>query len=114
VEATAAAEAKAWFDLGRLPDAGGEPRQVTAAGRDLVVWRTERGRLSVLDNSCPHQGSALSSGSVQGEYLRCVSHGYLIATDGWCDRAGLATGSHRTRESDGIVYAMLPTGGRPA
>jgi phenylpropionate dioxygenase-like ring-hydroxylating dioxygenase large terminal subunit len=103
-----------WIGVCGAPAPGGAPRRVSAAGRDLVVWRTEKGRLSVLHDSCPHQGNPLSSGSVQGEFLRCVSHGYLVDADGWCDRAGISTGSVRARESGGVVYVKLMDKGPPA
>jgi len=76
----------------------------SVGSKPIVVWRTMRGRVVALDDSCPHQGNALSAGAVVGESLRCPVHGWEVASDGWCDRAGGATRRHPTRVADGEMY----------
>lgn len=96
-----------WRDL--LPDAdlGVTPKAMMADGRALVVWRTASGRVCVLDDDCPHQGTELSGGSVDGETLRCPKHGWAVGTDGWCDQAAASTPSHRVQVRDGMITVRL-------
>jgi phenylpropionate dioxygenase-like ring-hydroxylating dioxygenase large terminal subunit len=82
-------------------------RRLVIGGRALVVWRSARGRVVVLDDRCPHQGNELSNGTVVGEALRCSVHGWEVGTDGWCDRAGAAARQHRAQERDGVLLVEI-------
>jgi 3-ketosteroid 9alpha-monooxygenase subunit A len=54
-------------------------------GRDLVLFRTEDGRASVLDAHCPHLGAHLGiGGRVEGGGLRCPFHAWMWGADGTC------------------------------
>jgi phenylpropionate dioxygenase-like ring-hydroxylating dioxygenase large terminal subunit len=92
-----------WLELGPLIRPG-TVNPVTADGQPLVIWRTERGRVVVLDDRCPHQDNPLSTGTVVGERLRCATHGFEVSTDGWCDRAGIGARSHRVRTDAVSIY----------
>ena len=53
--------------------------------RDLVVYRTEGGALSVIDAHCPHMGAHLGRhGKLVGETLQCGFHGFRYRADGQC------------------------------
>ncbi|MFN7953643.1 MAG: Rieske 2Fe-2S domain-containing protein [bacterium] len=55
------------------------------AGRELVVFRSESGRLAVVGPHCPHLGAHLGHGGrVVGETLRCPFHGFRYGVDGRC------------------------------
>ncbi|HVU73938.1 MAG TPA: Rieske 2Fe-2S domain-containing protein [Mycobacteriales bacterium] len=82
------------------------PKRFLVGGRAIVVWRTDSGRLSALDDRCPHQSTALSSGTVVDEELICVGHGWSVGIDGWCDLAGAGTRSHPVEERDGVVHVL--------
>src|SRR5829696_5281484 len=52
-------------------------------GRELVVWRSQSGRLCAMDARCPHQWSYLGvEGVVQGDELVCLAHEWRFALDG--------------------------------
>ena len=64
----------------------GQVRAIDVCGRQLVLFRTESGRVAVVDKYCAHQRTSLATGSVQGENLRCRFHGWQYDTRGRCVR----------------------------
>ena len=74
----------AWYLIGWLGDFDQGPVQRWVCGVPLVVWRTESGILSVLEDRCPHRLVPLSKGTVAGDVLRCIYHGAEIGSDGRC------------------------------
>lgn len=73
-----------WYHLLYSDEVGpGQVRAVEALGEDLVVFRTEAGRLHVLHAHCPHLGASLAVGSrVVGDCLECPFHRWRFAGDG--------------------------------
>ena len=65
-------------------------------GRSVVLFNVE-GALHAIDNSCPHNGSSLASGKLEGRILQCPAHGL---------RFDLATG--RMPGPGGLCLAKLP------
>jgi pyruvate oxidase len=53
----------------------GRVMTVTAAHRDFCLSHWQ-GKLSALDNKCPHQGGPLGEGSIENGLLRCPWHGW--------------------------------------
>lgn len=54
--------------------------------RPVVLWRTEDGTCTAMEDACPHRFAALSVGRVEGQMLRCMYHGLLFDSDGRCIR----------------------------
>jgi phenylpropionate dioxygenase-like ring-hydroxylating dioxygenase large terminal subunit len=53
--------------------------------QDLVAFRTQAGRIAVVDPYCPHLGAHLGHGGrVEGERLRCPFHGWAFDAEGVC------------------------------
>ncbi|CAN5391206.1 hypothetical protein BH09PSE6_BH09PSE6_30720 [soil metagenome] len=52
--------------------------------REVVVWRDASGRLSALEDRCPHRGTRLSIGDVHGDRLVCAYHGWQFDASGRC------------------------------
>lgn len=50
----------------------------------FVGYRTESGRVVVLDGRCSHVGSNLAHGTIAGECLRCPLHGWEYDIEGRC------------------------------
>jgi 5,5'-dehydrodivanillate O-demethylase len=91
-------------------------------GENFTLYRGESGRLCLTDPRCPHRGTQLSSGWVEGDDLRCFYHGWKFAPDGqcneqpaedstYCDRVNL--NSYPTREYLGLIFAFLGEGLAP-
>ena len=78
-----------WYQVGWSDEL--EPGQVQPLrvfGRDLVLFRTEAGRATLLDAHCPHMGAHLGEGgAVVGESLRCPFHFWRFGADGACVEA---------------------------
>ena len=73
-----------WFQIGWSADfPPGEVRPLRYFGRDLVAYRSEQGRLSVLEAHCRHLGGHLGyGGTVEGDCVVCPFHGWHWAPDG--------------------------------
>jgi 3-ketosteroid 9alpha-monooxygenase subunit A len=95
-------------------------RGFSVAGRDLVVFRTESGKVAVLDRYCVHQGASLELGKVVGERIRCAFHHWTFGTDGACTHipacwkipAGATMKTYPVTESWGFVW-VYAGGDRP-
>jgi 5,5'-dehydrodivanillate O-demethylase len=89
---------------------------------NFTLYRGESGRVCLVDARCPHRGTQLSSGWIEGDELRCFYHGWKFAADGrcieqpaedssYCDRVKIA--SYPTSEYLGLIFAYLGNGEAP-
>jgi phenylpropionate dioxygenase-like ring-hydroxylating dioxygenase large terminal subunit len=62
----------------------GEVKPVTILGKDLAIYRGEDQRAVIFDAYCPHMGSHLGEGKVEGNELRCSFHHWKYDTEGFC------------------------------
>lgn len=61
-------------------------------GEDVVVYRTRRGLVRVVDPYCPHLGAHLGfGGTVEGEDIVCPFHRFAFDPSGACVRTGYDT-----------------------
>ena len=60
------------------------PRSKRILGRQLVAFRTQSGKVSVLAANCSHMGADLGCGKVTGESIQCPFHNWKYGTDGVC------------------------------
>lgn len=88
-------------------------------GRELIAFRGESGKPSVIDAYCPHLGAHLAHGGViEGECVRCPFHGWKFDGRGACvevpysDRIPpkAAIAAWPTLEQDGLIFVFH---GRP-
>ena len=54
-------------------------------GEELVAFRTEAGKVAVLQNRCCHRNVHLSLGYVKGEHIKCGYHGWEFGQSGKCE-----------------------------
>ncbi|TFH22636.1 MAG: Rieske (2Fe-2S) protein [Myxococcales bacterium] len=113
-----------WFQLAYSEELGpGEVKPVRYFGRDLVMFRTERGRAQAFDAFCPHLGAHLGyGGSVVGETLRCPFHAWRYDCSGACVEIPYAKRippaahmkTYPTIERNGMIMAWYhPSGEAP-
>jgi nitrite reductase/ring-hydroxylating ferredoxin subunit len=70
----------------------GDIRTCRVAGRELIVYRTEGGRIRAVDPYCPHLGAHIGAGGfVRGEQLVCPFHHFKFDVDGRCTETGYGT-----------------------
>ncbi len=62
----------------------GASRAAKLLGHELVVWRTADGAVHAAADRCPHRGTRLSIGRVDGATLACAYHGWRYAGGGQC------------------------------
>ena len=75
-----------WFVVATSDEvAPGQVVRRTYFEREIALYRSESGVLSVVDAFCPHMGGNLGKlGQVEGELLRCGFHGFRYGLDGRC------------------------------
>lgn len=73
-----------WFHIALGSEvARGEIKPLYLFGRDLVLWRSEAGVLTLQDAYCPHLGANFGvGGEVKGELIMCPFHHWHFDADG--------------------------------
>lgn len=62
----------------------GKAKSLEVCGRRIVVFRGEDGRSHALDAYCPHLGTDLGLGQVEGNWIRCAFHHWAFDATGQC------------------------------
>ena len=109
-----------------VPERDGDPVRVRLLGEDLVAFRDSDGRVGLIGEFCPHRNASLFYGRNEECGLRCLYHGWKIASDGTVlemsseppESSFARKVKHRayqTHESAGIVWTYMgPAGEMPA
>ncbi len=82
-----------WYLFGFTSELREGPVSRRILGRDLAAYRTDDGRIVVLDARCSHLGADLGNGRVVGDCIQCPFHGWRYGPDGRC---------HGTSHADAI------------
>ena len=99
-----------WFVAGVSGDVGRtESTTRTIAGREVVLWRDERGELVAGPGSCPHLGALMDRCPVIDGIMYCRWHGLALTREG--DRTW---SPYRTFDDGVLIWVGLPTKGEPA
>jgi 5,5'-dehydrodivanillate O-demethylase len=89
---------------------------------DFTLYRGEDGVARVVAHRCPHRGTQLSVGFVEGGDIRCLYHGWKFNGGGQCVEmpaesadfaAKVRIGSYPTREHIGLIFAYFGEGEPP-
>ena len=73
-----------WFQIAWSDEiAIGDVHKMHYFGQEMVAWRAESGRLTVMDAYCEHLGAHLGfGGHVEGEVIQCAFHGWQWNKEG--------------------------------
>ncbi len=71
-----------WHPVLLSKDLEKKPVGVKVADTPLVIFRTASGKVAALEDNCPHRRLKLSIGSVVGEKIRCLYHGWTFDCEG--------------------------------
>ncbi len=82
-----------WYVLAKSSDIkSGSLQTKQFIGKDIILFRTQSGVLSVVDAYCPHMGAHFGhGGDVVGETIRCPFHYFCFDTKGNCTETGYNT-----------------------
>jgi vanillate O-demethylase monooxygenase subunit len=53
-------------------------------GEHVLLYRGESGKVTALNDRCPHRGALLSRGRLEGDAVRCMYHGIKYDASGKC------------------------------
>lgn len=56
----------------------------TLLGENVLLYRGESGKVTALNDRCPHRGALLSQGRLEGDSVRCMYHGIKYDCSGKC------------------------------
>ena len=73
-----------WYVLAQARDVGRKPLARRALGRGVVLFRTEAGAVTAMEDRCPHRLAPLSMGELVGDELQCRYHGFRYDCTGKC------------------------------
>lgn len=60
------------------------PLKKKIVGQELVIFKTESGKIGVTEDRCCHRNVNLSLGYIDGETIKCGYHGWAYNTEGAC------------------------------
>lgn len=101
----------------------GRPVPLRIMSEDFTLYRGEGGAVHLVASRCPHRGTRLHTGRVEGEALRCFYHGWKFAPDGQCVEQpaeesffakNVCIRSWPVREYLGMIFAYFGEGEAPA
>jgi 5,5'-dehydrodivanillate O-demethylase len=95
--------------------APGQTRPIRVLSEDFTLYRGEDGTPHITVHRCPHRGTALSVGVVEGDALRCHYHGWKFNGDGLCVErpaepnggGGIKIRSYPCAEHVGLIYGYF-------
>lgn len=112
-----------WQPIHRAEDlAAGQAKPVEIMSEHFTLYRGEDGAPHLTEFRCPHRGTQLSAGWVEGDSIRCMYHGWLFNGAGQCTEqpaeeksfaAKIRIKSFPAREYLGLIFAYLGEGEAP-
>jgi 5,5'-dehydrodivanillate O-demethylase len=112
-----------WHPIARSEDLPpGRARPVRLLSEDFTLYRGESGSVHLTVHRCPHRGTQLSVGYVEGEAIRCLYHGWKFGADGAClerpaeansSGGGIKIQTYAVGEFLGLIYAYIGEGEAP-
>jgi len=67
-----------------IPDADGEPVNITLMGETLLAFRNTSGKVGLIQRNCAHRWASLFYGRNEENGIRCSYHGWKYDISGQC------------------------------
>ncbi len=104
-----------WYAVAWSADIGREPFARVVCDEPLVLYRTQRGTVVVLEDRCCHRRVPLHLGKVIGDHLQCGYHGFTFEPSGGCVKVpgqdlippGAHVRSYPSVERYGLVWVFM-------
>ncbi|MEC3974457.1 Rieske 2Fe-2S domain-containing protein [Amycolatopsis sp. H20-H5] len=102
--------------------APGTSKRIKLLGKFYTLYRGDEGAINLVQDRCPHRGTSLAYGWVEGNCIRCRYHGWKFSGDGQgvefpAETATYARSisleTHPVREYLGVVFGYLGEGEPP-
>jgi 5,5'-dehydrodivanillate O-demethylase oxygenase subunit len=113
-----------WHPIFRAEELlAGQAKPIAIMGERFTLYRGQNGTPHVTQFRCPHRGTQLSAGWVEGDSIRCMYHGWLFNGAGQCTEQPAEAKSFATkiriesfpaREYLGLIFAYFGEGEAPA
>jgi 5,5'-dehydrodivanillate O-demethylase len=112
-----------WHPVARTIDiAPGKVRHIKLLSEDFTLYRGEDGAPHLTVHRCPHRGTQLSVGCVEGNAIRCHYHGWKFDADGTCTErpaepnggGGITIRTYPAHDFLGLVFVYIGDGEVPA
>ena len=98
-----------WVDIADVDSFRvGTCRTVEVGGRQFALARVAD-RFHLVDNTCPHRGTSLGAGTIDGDFIFCPLHGWAFdLNSGSClDRPEKSVKTYLVELRGGKVWAKL-------
>ena len=114
--------AKGWYLVTASKDIPKETvKSFDICGQRIAIFRGEDGKIRALDAYCPHMGTDLGIGSVEGNQVRCFFHHWAFDGEGQCQDIpcqdhippGATLTAYATEEKYGFIW-IYPDSVAPA
>jgi 5,5'-dehydrodivanillate O-demethylase oxygenase subunit len=102
--------------------AAGKARRIKILGTHYTLYRGQDGGMRLTQDRCPHRGTSLAYGWVEGNGIRCRYHGWKFDGTGRGEEfpaetasfaAKICLKSYATREYHGLVFGYFGEGDPP-
>lgn len=97
----------------------GEMKRQMLCNRPFLILRDNNGKVSALDDHCPHRGIPLSDGNFDGIEVECCYHGWKFNCEGTCTKIPslmadspvkperITTETFPCEERDGLIWLYI-------
>ena len=106
-----------WHPVHRAEDLRpGQAKPIEIMSERFTLYRGDSGTPHLVDFRCPHRGTQLSTGWVEGDSIRCMYHGWCFNAEGQCTEQPaeeksfankIRIKSYPIREYLGLIFAYF-------
>ncbi len=108
---------RTWQPLALTEELKDLPLLVKIMGEELVLFRTTKGVIGLVEKHCSHRGASLEFGVASDVGIRCCYHGWHFAPDGTIletpnspkntNHKKFCHGAYPTKEFKGIIFTYM-------